>query len=65
MISRGVPSTRDPAPDDGRIAAEPPLPVAVAEHHDFGAAVLVVALGERRGRGSAGRPAAAGAGGWR
>ena len=40
MISRGGAIDREPTPDDGRIAAEPPLPVAVAEHHDRGTALL-------------------------
>ena len=37
----------DQPPDDARVASELALPVAVAQHHHFGAAVLIVPLRER------------------
>jgi hypothetical protein len=37
----------DPAPHRARITAETALPVAMAEHHDIGAARPIVLLGER------------------
>jgi hypothetical protein len=46
MTSRVAPSIVRRRPDDGGIAAESPLPVAVAEHHDVRTALGVVALGE-------------------
>ena len=47
MISRRVPSTVINRPTTFDVAAELALPVAVAQHHDFGAAVPVVPLRER------------------